>query len=408
MTEDTGDFVGLILSNELPDLQCTGWELFVDKPATNPDRNITCRVAFGHYTKAEGEQILAEFKEWVQDEGPDGYKAWAESFHQKKGRYPLPKDINEVIVKEKGWRAVSDGKQDNGLMNDPVGQLESKQKLRQKMVGNRKMNVSWNPNNSDLEHVCDEEASGVIKRDGKFDRLPKNEKGGFMYHSCQHVSAPKEPGNHTALTAAPRGDGIVHDNEHCRFSVDEYTRIFQSLPSEDFSNAANLYEQVREEYEGILNALGYPSLEEYLKWVETQEYAVVGSYLLEHEQCDVPDVSPGDTLRFSPHVTRPGANKRSYACTSFTQACIMIRYKADRNKYYGPGKRLGKRATIYLIEGKFRAIMERVGLTGNSNTPDLACSLLPLPIHTMYEVVWKSVGIHDADFRKLYEDYKWI
>ena len=57
--------------------------------------------------------------------------------------------------------------------------------------------------------------------------------------------------------------------------------------------------------------------------------------------------------------------------------------------------------TFICIKGKFSILMDRVGLQRN-NTEDLACTLLPLPIDTIYEVTWESVGVHDAKFELVY------
>ncbi len=87
----------------------------------------------------------------------------------------------------------------------------------------------------------------------------------------------------------------------------------------------------------------------------------------------------------------------------------MIDHRTKASKYlsYGHGRPYGKRARLYLIEGRFAAIFDRVGVSHN-NTPELASTLLPVPIHTIYEIEWNGPGIQNATFLKVYENYQWI
>ena len=78
-----------------------------------------------------------------------------------------------------------------------------------------------------------------------------------------------------------------------------------------------------------------------------------------------------------------------------------------RTEKYGHGRAYGKRATLLVIDGEFRPILQRVGVSFH-NTVDLACSLLPIPVHSFYEIEWNGRNIGNATFTKKGENYVFI
>ena len=112
-------------------------------------------------------------------------------------------------------------------------------------------------------------------------------------------------------------------------------------------------------------------------------------------------------MESSPHVYRPGDNQLAYVTTNGGRALSRHRNKGDRNHLYGWLQQYGKRARHNLIEGKYIMLCNRVGLQHNSTT-DLACCPLPLLVHTIYEVTWKSANIHNADYELVFSNYTFV
>lgn len=64
---------------------------------------------------------------------------------------------------------------------------------------------------------------------------------------------------------------------------------------------------------------------------------------------------------------------------------------------------------MMLIEGKYDPLFDRMGLSHNDvSGGTMASCLLPIPIHTVYEVTWNSVNISDVDFDLVLKDYQLV
>ena len=161
-----------------------------------------------------------------------------------------------------------------------------------------------------------------------------------------------------------------------------------------------MYEEVEQEWSGALSSLGFTSMNSYLEKCEDYGICLQGSIHVKT------DVSLPDKLEYSPHVLPQEAdNLRCYVGTNAARRLMGHRTKSDRQHWYGNARAYGKRACMFLIEGRWKELMNRVGLSHNS-TGDLASSILPIPVHIIYEVTWKSLGVHDAIFNKVYDEYE--
>ena len=213
----------------------------------------------------------------------------------------------------------------------------------------------------------------------------------WLHHVCNHRAEEKEP-----------------PNQGARFSLHRYRNTL----------GQTRYDEIKRLYDPRIVYLGIPNVnnvEEYLNHCEGK-VVIMGSVHVErtpspavhNPSADGESSSPGYVyMESSPHVYRPGDNQLAYVTTNGGRALSRHRNKGDRNHLYGWLQRYGKRARHNLIEGKYIMLCNRVGLQHNSTT-DLACCPLPLLVHTIYEVTWKSPNINDADYELVFSNYAFV
>ena len=203
-----------------------------------------------------------------------------------------------------------------------------------------------------------------------------------------------------------KADGEVHpDDEHFVFNKARWVAIVRNMPTEDGSSPhTNLYDELADNFRNELNQMGFGDLDHNINFCDGK-LCLIGVAALKRAH-------PNDEmayLQYSPQVDHEAKDMlmRSYVNTSLVRACSKHRTKRDRRHLFAWNKVFGKRATGCLVSGRFWTLLSRVGLTYNG-TPDLASTPLPLPIHTAYEITWRSRYIHDADFVMIYTSYDWI
>ena len=274
----------------------------------------------------------------------------------------------------------------------------------------------WDATDSSLRHVMDDEASGALAVMGQFDKMLGLGRDSFFSHVCPHTPRdPNTPPNQPGVSA----DGIRHQNEHWLFNAELWKKTISEMPAEHpVHDDENLLQEVYRTWNDILKGKGYvDGVDSYLEECERKKYVLVGSAVTQAAQGAGLNPShpnngpPGSNwipfpnhVYYSPHVTQPADNPRSYVGTSLPVRLSEHRTKSDRSHLYGEGRKHGKRASACLIEGKFKFLLQRVGLTHRC-TPDLASSILPLQIHTIYEVTFNGVGVGNATFEPVYMNY---
>lgn len=151
--------------------------------------------------------------------------------------------------------------------------------------------------------------------------------------------------------------------------------------------------------------LGFSNLDGYLGLCQKNGVCLQGSLFIEKLDPDKRVSSKLSwRLEHSPHIrsiTRPVDNRHCYVGTDLAKRLLDHRYKADRYFVYGPGKSHGEHAFIYLIDGRFKPILEQVGM-GVRNTDDLARCPLPLPVAAVYKVTWNGPGLGGAVFVRVF------
>ena len=258
------------------------------------------------------------------------------------------------------------------------------------------------PSNRVLTIALDVFSSGAHRLSHNVDaikNLPTDELP-WLHHVCNH-RAEKEP----------------PPNQGARFSFIHYRNKLQNEQSLTIMGETR-YDEIKRHYDPRIASLGIPNVnnvEEYLHYCEGK-VVIMGSVhvegsaspLVHTPSTDGESPSPGyNYMESSPHVYRPGDNQLAYVTTNGGRALSRHRNKGDRNHLYGWGQPYGKRARHNLIEGKYITLCNRVGLQHNSTT-DLACCPLPLLVHTIYEVTWKSPSIHDADYELVFSNYAFV
>ena len=282
------------------------------------------------------------------------------------------------------------------MEGDHEAQEESIDAFYEKWSDVRDESIDYDPQSINPEHLFDQVSSGAHQCNHNFDSLKSGmdkDKFPHLSHTCNHRLEEETEDN--------------YPNQHLLFDKNHYKTCLQATDSKTHTN---LFEEVKDTYQLRVAAMGEPNIttvDEYLNYYHGKP-CVFGSSICEQHPVKQQHTVSADNepsnpnyVDFSPHVIRPGENLLCYATTDHGRGPMRQRYKADRNWIYGPGRRCGKRARFCLIKGKFSILMDRVGLQRN-NTEDLACTLLPLPIDTIYEVTWESVGVHDAKFELVY------
>ena len=264
----------------------------------------------------------------------------------------------------------------------------------------------WSRDSTDIPHLANDTASGVAGGGYKIDPVRGLvEKRPKLVHFCAHAPRP-DPWNPAyfmdardhPLLGTPHANQIPASNQHWYFNKDDWINTVNT-------NNPGKYTQLQNEWNAQCIAVGHPNgVDGMLDYCEKVGCCIVGSLIVETNSYP----PPPNKLDFSPHVDQPGDNPRAYARVSTGLAGLAHQYKGDRYYCNGPGKKSGKRATCCVIEGKYINVVNRVGLTGC--TEDLAGTELPLPIHTIYEVIWdeRTPGVHRATWIKIYEDYEWM
>ena len=309
------------------------------------------------------------------------------------------------------------------LFDNASGQTESLNKFYEKSknceysIPSKKVNKqpyprdgTWDSQSTDVPHLADDAASGVSACGYKIDNIRNLEKKPCLAHFASHC--PRQIPSINAhwkdeLDHPLRNDPNANDflpnsnaspfNQHWNFDKERWINTVNT-------NNPGEYARLQAQWNAGAVAAGHAGVDEMLDFCQEKGYCVVGSLITEtNSHPPLPN-----KLDFSPHVLQPGDNPRSYAKASTGLGGLAHQYKTDRYWCNGPGKKNGKRATCCVIEGKYINVMNRVGLTGC--TEDLAGTELPLPIHTIYEVVWdeKERGVHQATWIKIYEDYEWL
>lgn len=229
----------------------------------------------------------------------------------------------------------------------------------------------------------DDHSSGAAKAGYRFDIVRNSDKTPHFFHvgqnKCRHLTCSFQ-------------DGQV--NEHMRFVKKHYvTRLGGKQAEQPLFAGETLFQEVTRLFNPIVTQLGFNDFDDYLTYCEKCDIVLQGSAALE--------TANPTYIQYSPHVDRPGSNERAYVRTSAPVGLYAHRNKFDRVHYYNwTNPNWGKRATLFVIEGKYRSIFSRVGLSHN-NTTDLASTLLPIPVRSVYEVIWRSWGVHDAIFHKV-------
>ena len=201
------------------------------------------------------------------------------------------------------------------------------------------------------------------------------------------------------------------DNQHMVFNKAEFIRKTEHHATEkEPSPHGTLLQEIEAKFTPLLRGIQHPdhnrkfnSFNDYLSYCN-------GKPCLQGPFFTNVGPAPGKVnhLDFAPHVIQDAVenNMRSYVRTSLPRALMAHRSKLDRRHKYGHNKPYGTRATACFVHGSFKPLLQRVGLAFN-NTPELACSIMPLPIHTIYEVKWNGPGISNAQFELTYDEYKW-
>ena len=157
------------------------------------------------------------------------------------------------------------------------------------------------------------------------------------------------------------------------------------------------------ERSNVITFLGIPgvnTIDEYLKFVGKFNCCLMGSKFIEAIDDITRTGAQPMSLRMehSPHIspaTRMADNHNCYVGTDLALRLLAHRYRPDRYTSYGPGQSFGNHAYIYVVDGRFRPLLDAVGLP-NGYTDDLAYCSLPLPVAACYKVLWNGPGLVGA------------
>ncbi len=266
--------------------------------------------------------------------------------------------------------------------------------MTERFLAERGEDEVFDPTSPSLKFLCDPTCCGGHKL---FDSPAIDEgRPPYLTHFCNH--------NPVFLGPPP---------EHWPFDKRRWKEWANSIPASahGFHAGETHLQFLRRIYDPVFNNQtkipNVNSLEDMLDLCEKRKIVLVSSGFLEWHYANGPNY---EHLQHAPHLDnrRPVDSLYVYAGIFFNDRAIGHKTKNDRAHKYGWGRQYGAKARALLIEGRFKFLMSRVGLTHNSDTPDLGSGLIPLPIDTIIDVEWNGPGIHNANYTTIYTNYDWV